>query len=147
MTRTPSQEAAGAAPFLASLGVTTEPLNDGRSCVRLRIDNHHLRTRGIAHGGVIASILDTAMGMAAGHHTPEGRFPVTAQLDTRFIRPAWEGEELTATAEVCHHGQQTAVTRGEVRTETGVLVATGSATFIFVVDPAPTEDRLPRRPD
>lgn len=72
---------------------------------------------------------------------------MTAQLDTKFVRPAWDGEDLLATGEVCHYGSQTAVARGEVRTAQGVLVATGSGTFVFVVDPAPGQDRLPRRPD
>jgi acyl-CoA thioesterase len=134
-------------PFLATLGVTLVERSERQATIRMTVDDRHLRSRGIAHGGVIATLLDTAMGVAVSEHTPEGTFPVTAQLDTKFVRPAWDGEDVLATGEVCHRGTQTAVARGEVRTPDGVLVATGSGTFVFVVDPAPGEDRLPRRPD
>ncbi len=134
-------------PFLATLGITVVARSEGQATIRLCVDSRHLRSRGIAHGGVIATLLDTAMGIAVSGQTPEGKFPVTAQLDTRFIRPAWDGEDVLATGEVCHQGSTTAVTRGEVRTADGVLVASGAGTFVFVVDPAPDQDRLPRRAD
>ena len=134
-------------PFLATLGVTLVERSEQRAIIRLSVDNRHLRSRGIAHGGVIATLLDTAMGIAVSEQTPDGFFPVTAQLDTKFIRPAWDGEDVLATGEVCHRGSQTAVARGELRTADGVLVATGSGTFVFVADPVPGQERLPRRPD
>ncbi len=134
-------------PFLATLGITVVARSEGQATIRLCVDSRHLRSRGIAHGGVIATLLDTAMGIAVSGQTPEGRFPVTAQLDTKFVRPVWDGEDVLAIGEVCHRGTQTAVARGEVRTPEGVLIATGSGTFVFVVDPAPGKVRLPRRPD
>ena len=60
---------------------------------------------------------------------------VTAQINVNFIRPAWSGERLEATAEVKHAGRKTAVATGEIRTEGGSLVATGSATLMYVPPP------------
>ena len=57
---------------------------------------------------------------------------MTAQLNVHFIRPACEGETLVASAEVRHAGRKTAVAQGEVRTEAGALVATASATFVYL---------------
>jgi uncharacterized protein (TIGR00369 family) len=84
---------------------------------------------------VIATLMDTSLGLAAAHHAAEGLDVVTAQINVNFIRPAWSGEVLQATAEIRHAGRKTAVATGEIRTENGELVATGSATLIYV--PAP----------
>ncbi len=114
-------------PFLGALGIR-------RTAAGLELDvgTQHLRTLGIAHGGVLATLLDSVMGLEAARTAPSGHFVVTAQLGVNFVRPAWEGETLVATANVRHSGRLTAVAQGEVRTPAGTLVALGSGTFVFV---------------
>ena len=123
-------------PFLESL--RAEPLTSEKGLAkwRLTVAEQHLRTHGILHGGVVATLLDTAMGRAVSTLCREDQCAVTAQLNVNFLRPSWSGETLTVTGEVQHSGRQTAVARGEIRTATGVLVATGSGTFMFVARPA-----------
>lgn len=116
------------ANFLERLGVRSE--EGGRLVVRL--GEEHLRSLGIAHGGFVATLLDSVMGRDAGRQAPAGHYVVTAQLNVNFIRPGWKGETLLASAEIRHRGRKTAVAQGEVRTEAGALVATGSATFLYV---------------
>ena len=94
-------------PFLGSLGVELVARSDGRAVLRLVMDERHLRTRGIAHGGLLSTLLDTAMGIAVSTGTPDGCFAVTAQLNVNFVRPGWNGEVLETTGLVCHRGQQT----------------------------------------
>jgi len=118
----------GSRSFLESLGVRAD--DQGRLVLELGPD--HLRTLGIAHGGVIATLLDSVMGWAASKASPADHYVVTAQLNVHFIRPGREGETLLASAELRHRGSKTAVAQGEVRTEAGHLVATGSATFVHV---------------
>ncbi len=117
-----------ATSFLERLGVT---IDDAGRLV-LTIKPAHLRTLGIAHGGVIATLLDSVMGMTANRSSPPDHFVVTAQLSVQFIRPTFEGETLVASSEVRHSGRTTAVAQGELRTSTGNLVAIGSATFVYV---------------
>jgi acyl-CoA thioesterase len=72
---------------------------------------------------------------------------VTVQLNANFIRPAREGDTLVATGELTHSGRRTAVAVGEVRTAEGVLVASGSATFVHLVFPDPgAGGAIPTRP-
>lgn len=111
----------------------------------MTVQTRHLRNLGIMHGGVLATLLDSVMGMSVGSLGPAGHFVVTVQLNVNFIRPAWEGETLVAVAEVIHSGQQTAVARGEVRTARGNLVGSGSGTFLYVAHPDPARGRLPQR--
>ncbi len=134
-------------PFLGSLGVELVERSDGRAVLRLVVDERHLRTRGIAHGGLLSTLLDTAMGIAVSTGTPDGCFAVTAQLNVNFVRPGWNGEVLETTGLVCHRGQQTAVARGETRTAKGVLVSISSGTFSYVRNTNLESEPLERRPD
>lgn len=115
--------------FLERLGVRLG--DEGR--LVLEVGPGHLRTLGIVHGGVVATLLDSVMGMAAARSAPVDHYVVTAQLNVHFIRPAWEGETLIASSRVRHNGRKTAVAEGEIRTGSDALVATASATFVYVV--------------
>ena len=134
-------------PFLAGLQAEPVAAEKGRATWRLVVAEQHLRTHGILHGGVVATLLDTAMGRAVSTLCRDDQSAVTAQLNVNFIRPVWIGETLTITGEVQHSGRQTAVTRGEIRTAAGVLVATGSGTFMFVARPVEDQPLFLQRPD
>jgi uncharacterized protein (TIGR00369 family) len=125
--------------FLERLGVRVE--ESGHLLLEVRAG--HLRSLGIAHGGVIASLLDSVMGFQAARSSPPDHYIVTAQLNVQFIRPAFEGETLIASSQVRHAGRKTAVAQGELVTTEGALVATSSATFVFV----PHTDRTRANPD
>jgi acyl-CoA thioesterase len=122
-------------PLLDLLGMSAVSVEPGRVKVAYTVGPDHLRTRGIAHGGIIATLMDTTLGLAASTRAPEGLDVVTAQINVNFIRPAWQGERLEAFGEVQHSGRKTAVVTGKICTESGSLVATGSATLMYV--PAP----------
>jgi uncharacterized protein (TIGR00369 family) len=117
-------------PFLEHVGIRSIDVRKGWSRVELVVLPQHLRSFGIVHGGVLATLLDSAMGMAASTLASSSHGVVTVQLNANFVRPAREGETLVATGEVKHAGRRTAVTFGEIYTAAGVLVASGSATFM-----------------
>ena len=125
--------------FLERLGVRVDDSNR----LILEVRAGHLRTLGIAHGGVIATLLDSVMGLDANRSSPADHYIVTAQLNVHFLRPAFEGETLLASSEVRHAGRKTAMAQGEIRTTAGDLVATASATFVYV----PHTDRTRANPD
>jgi uncharacterized protein (TIGR00369 family) len=120
-------------------------IGQGRARLELPIRQRHLRPLGIIHGGVLAALLDTVIGVAAHSRAPADHYAVTVQLQVNFIRPGWEGETLVATSELLHAGRQTAVGRGEIRTIDGVLVAAGSATCMYLPHTDQTRNHLERR--
>lgn len=122
-------------PFLQAMNIRLKDVTDGRTAFEMEIEERHLRTRGILHGGVAAALLDSAMGFAAHTTAPDKHHVVTVQLNVNYIRPAWRGEKLVASGEVVHSGAQTAVSRGEIRTSENVLVASGSGTFMYLPHP------------
>ncbi len=59
----------------------------------------HLNTGGIAHGGFLSTIADTAMGTAA-HKVSGDKRCVTINLEVKFISPAQKGEKLTGKVKI-----------------------------------------------
>jgi uncharacterized protein (TIGR00369 family) len=122
--------------FLERLKIRPVTVEKGGATFEITIDESHLRSMGIAHGGVIATLLDSALGCACWTLAPPEHHLVTVQLNINYIRPGWLGEKLVCHCDVRHAGQMTAVARGEVRTANGALVAAASGTFMFL--PVPT---------
>ena len=125
------------------LGIEPVEWGGGRSELALLVDERPLRNMPILHGGVLATLLDSALGVAASSVAPANRLTVTAQLNVNFIRPAFPGERLVAGGEVRHSGRQSVVAFGEVRTEGNELVATASGTFLFTDMPNSSDSSSP----
>ena len=115
-------------PFLALLGVRVASY--GRGNVRLEMDvkHEHTNVHGIAHGGVAATLVDTAMGIAA-FTCDKG--VVTLEMNMSFVRPVWEGR-VAAVGEVIHEGRHTVVCEGRVYGESGELCMKAGGTFYVV---------------
>jgi acyl-coenzyme A thioesterase PaaI-like protein len=90
----------------------------------------HIGFEGIVHGGVIATVLDEVMVWAA---TWAGRrFCVCGELTTRFRREAAVGWKLVIEAKIESNRPRMIATTGEVRDDTGELIATGSGKYVPV---------------
>jgi uncharacterized protein (TIGR00369 family) len=65
---------------------------------------HHEGHPGMAHGGVIAALLDEAIGRALTAGSP-GRFMVTARLEVQYLRPIPIGSQVAVRARILEdHG-------------------------------------------
>ena len=128
----------GAFPFLRTVRMEPVEIGDGIGSLRIVLEERHLRVGAIAHGGVAAALLDTALGLAAATKAPKQHDVVTAQFNIHYVKAARAGLELIGTGYVLHSGRRTCVARGEIRTKQGDLIATGSGTLLFV--PMPLED-------
>ena len=126
-------------PFLEHLDIRPISAGDGKASFEMTIGKSHLRTLGMVHGGVTASLLDTAVGFAAITVAPPGHHVVTVQLNVNFVKPLQAGDKLRATGEVLHSGKRTAVVQGEVRTENDELAALATATLMYLPMPESEE--------
>lgn len=86
----------------------------------------------IVHGGVIATLIDTAMGTLINTFLPEGKAVVTTELQTHYLKPA-KGDKLTCICSILHKGGKIIVLEGKVYRNDGALCAHSTASF-FVVD-------------
>lgn len=89
---------------------------------------------GIVHGGMTATVLDTAMGTLANLLAPEGVGAVTSQLNIHFVLPI-KGEKMTAAARILHHGRKTMVVEGTVLSESGKRLAHATGSFYLIEKP------------
>ncbi|MFN4087785.1 MAG: PaaI family thioesterase [Alphaproteobacteria bacterium] len=117
--------------FRRWLGLTYHAMADGHAVVSLDLDEDKRNVRDVAHGGVVASLIDVAMGTAAGggNYDTRKRLVVTLELKVNYLAPA-EGHTLTATADVVRSGSRTQVVRCDVRTDRDEICATALGTFI-----------------
>ena len=101
-----------------------------RTDVHLTPDETHMNRQDVIHGGVIATILDAALGYAASRHLAEDASVacVTVTFTVNYIS-ATDSAEVIATGRVTGGGYKTVFTDGEARTVDGLLLATATAVY------------------
>jgi uncharacterized protein (TIGR00369 family) len=73
-----------------------------------------LNINGVVHGGVYATILDTAMGASVVTVLGGEETTATTSLYVEFLRAAREGETLTARGDVLRRGRHIAFAEGNL---------------------------------
>jgi acyl-coenzyme A thioesterase 13 len=103
-----------AGPFLAHAG----PLLISRDGTRigLRVAGRHLNRGGTAHGGLLATLVDTAMGHAVREQA-DAEAAATVSLTTDYLGPAKEGDWVEASTEVERLGGRLAFVDCSLRVE------------------------------
>ena len=107
--------------FLDVLGVRDRTAEDGHARLELDATDEHRNEAGTLHGGVLASLVDTAMGAAVRSRTGDDDVPATSQLTVTYLRPGKPGH-LVATATVRMQGENLTVCEAEVEQDGKTLV-------------------------
>lgn len=115
------------------LGYRLTVWRDAYAEVELTLGPDHLNRAGAPHGGVLATLIDTACGYAGCYCSVPGRHrgAVTVSLNTHFIARARTGDRLTAAAHQTAAGRRLYFARCDVRDQTGRLVAQGEGVFRY----------------
>ncbi|MDQ0104793.1 acyl-CoA thioesterase [Paenarthrobacter nicotinovorans] len=85
---------------LEGLGIRVLSASEGRATAVLTVTPQMANGHGIAHGGLVFALADTAFAMAANTF---GAGIATAEASISYISPALISEELVACAEVTFH--------------------------------------------
>jgi uncharacterized protein (TIGR00369 family) len=121
-------------PFVEALGFELHRFEDGHAELRVDLDEAHLNSWEVAHGGVIMTMLDVAMAHAArsihAHEADFGPGVVTIEMKTSFMRPG-EGR-LRALGKLLHRSSTMAFCEGSVLNDEGQLCAHATATFKYL---------------
>ena len=107
--------------FVKVLGVQDQTADDGRATLTLDAEEDHLNPAGTVHGGVLATLVDTAMGHAVRSLSGEEDIPATSQLSLTFLRPGKPGR-LDVTARVRKQGENLTICEAEVEQDDRTLV-------------------------
>ena len=117
-------------PFVESLGIELHGFGDGQAELRVDLDEAHLNTWDVAHGGVVMTMLDVAMAMAARSVNPQDTGVATVEMKTTFMRPA--EHQLRAVAKVLHKTTTMAFCEASLFDDLGKLCANASGTFKYL---------------
>ena len=116
--------------FRDVLGLELMDHSEGFARLAMEASEGHLNPGGTVHGGAIATLVDSSMGMAVATTTDHGERPVTIDLSVTYLEPATTGR-LVCTAQVRKRGKRITVVEAEV-TQDDEVVALGSGTFTTV---------------
>jgi uncharacterized protein (TIGR00369 family) len=125
---------------IEDLGLRPVGFREDEYRVELDVEPRHLNIGGIVHGGVLCSLLDTAMArsyfMAAGGRTLSA---ATLEMKVNFLGSC-RGGRLVAFGRVVNQTRRTAYVEGRVEDEEGRAVARASATMMIFAEGRPRGD-------
>jgi len=107
-------------PYANTLGIEVLEIREGYAKASLTVGENMLNFHGVAHGGLIASLVDVAFAAASNSRN---RKAVALTLSISYRRPATAGETLVAEAFEESLGERTALYRIAVKNSRGDLVA------------------------
>lgn len=119
-----------AIPYCAGLGLRVEAIETDRVRLRLPYRDENSNPGRALHGGVAASLIDIAGGLAAwtGLDDRPGLETSTLDLSVNYLAAAI-GEDVVATAAVLRRGKEIVYSEVDVRTDAGKRIAVGLVTF------------------
>jgi uncharacterized protein (TIGR00369 family) len=123
------KEMVHASPYPALIGMTIASLEIDRCRIELTLRRDHLQPFGIVHGGVLATLIDTATFWAAFMRLPDDAGLVNVDLKLNYLRAVVDGK-LRAEGECLRAGRQISYTIASVYNEGGELVAHGTSTMM-----------------
>jgi uncharacterized protein (TIGR00369 family) len=119
-------------PALRTLDILPVEAEPGRVSFTLVPAEFHLNPFGLVHGGVLAALIDTAMGCAVHSLLPAGVGYLTSELNVRYLRAAGLATgALTCTGEVIKPGRRSMVVQARITDDAGRDVAIGGCTCLL----------------
>ena len=101
------------APFVVDLGIEPTAVGEGRIESALMLAPRHYQHTGQVHAGVMVTLADHSMGIAAQTLAEDGAMVITAELSTRLLRAA-RGQRLLCDAHVLKRGRNISFTEADV---------------------------------
>ena len=117
-------------PYVQLLEMKIEAVEKGKIELSMPVDgSKHTNLYGVLHGGALASLADTAMGVACA---TQGNRVVTVEMNINFMKSAAMGSNVLAVAEVIHAGRQTMVVETSLYGQGAALVGKARGTFMII---------------
>src|SRR4030043_2371975 len=124
------KEVTNRSPFYQLLGMKVLEIRDGTCIIEMPFRKKLTHPYGIAHGGAIASLADSAVAMALISLVKPSDRITAIEFKINFFTPVSQGK-LMAKAKIIYRGAKTAAGDVEVSNEAGKLVAKVIATYMI----------------
>ena len=116
-------------PFAKLLGVEIESVEPGHAVLSMKIRDELKRNGGIAHGGAVAALIDSAMAFAIMPILAADERSLTVDLTIHYLRPVSEGS-ARASARVVRAGKRVITVSAELFDSQEKLAATAISTYL-----------------
>jgi len=123
------QDSVHTAPYPALIGLTIEALDFDSCRIDLELAERHMQPFGIVHGGVLATLIDSATFWAAFMRLPEDAGLVNVDLKLNYLKAVVRGH-LRTEGRCLRAGRQISYTVASVFDAAGELVAHGTSTMM-----------------
>lgn len=121
-----------AAPISALLGFGLVEVEEGRAVFAVEPAEYHYNPIGTVHGGLAATVLDSALACAVHSTLPAGAGYTTLELHVNLVRAiTHETGRLTCTGEVVHVGGRMATAQARLTDAAGKLYAHATTTCML----------------
>jgi uncharacterized protein (TIGR00369 family) len=116
-------------PFAQLLGIELVAATRGSVTLRLAVRHELRQNHGVLHGGVMASLIDTATAFAIVSQLTAPEKFTTVDLNVNYLRPLTAGS-ATCKAQVIRAGRRLLTISAEVHDDAGKLAAIALSTYI-----------------
>jgi uncharacterized protein (TIGR00369 family) len=123
-----------APPMMQLMGYAMVEAEAGRVVFECQPAEFHYNPNGAVHGGMAATLLDSAMGCAIQSMLPAGIRYTTVELHVNYLRPLTiESGPVRCEGKTIHVGRQLAVAEGRIEDANGKLYAHGTTYGVHAV--------------
>ena len=123
-------------PIAMVFNMVLHSVDDGEAVFRCTPDESFLNPLGLIHGGVLCTLMDTAMGVAVQTKVPADVGYATIELKVSFLKPApYDGTPLEARGRVLRVGRTIAFSEAHAYTAGGTLVGHATSSLARVDRP------------
>jgi uncharacterized protein (TIGR00369 family) len=121
-----------AAPMARLMNIRITEAEKGRVVFAGMPEEYHYNPLGVVHGGMAATLLDSALGCCVNSHLEVGDFYTTLELKVNYLRPlTLETGTVRAIATTVHIGRSTALVEARVVDANERLYAYASSTYLI----------------
>ena len=115
-------------PFAKLLGMRLTAIRPNEAIVEIPMREDLRQPSGVLHGGVTATLIDTAMAFAVRTYLDDTEPTATIDLTVHYLRPLVDGKAI-CTARVVRPGKRIFTVSADVHDDAGKLIATGLSTY------------------
>jgi uncharacterized protein (TIGR00369 family) len=119
-------------PFAKLLGIEVESVEAGHAVLTMKMRDDLKRNGGIAHGGAVATLIDSAMAFAIMPLLAENEHSMTVDLTIHYLRPVSEGS-ARAIARIVRAGKRVITVSAELFDGNEKLAATAISTYLRLI--------------
>ena len=118
-------------PFAKLIGMRLEALRMDEAVISIKMRDDLRQPSGVLHGGVTATLIDTAMAFAVRTRLEPQAATATIDLTVHYLRPLVKGRAI-CTGRVVRAGKRVFTVSADVHNDEGKLIATGLSTYTTV---------------